>query len=453
MSDSEQNIEALLSEKRVFEPSEAFVERALISDRSIYDQASSRSRGLLGGAGGADLVVPSMGPRDGVERSVGQMVHGRDPERLVQLPGPPRRGGRWRQGRVSLGGRAGGHPDDHVPGAVRGDLSVRQRLEGPGCAARAIGSRSTSGMVPELPVAMLACARIGAPHSVVFGGFSAEALKDRINDAEATVLITADGGYRRGQIVPLKESADTAVDGVPDDQARRDRSSNGRGAHVHAGARPLVPRVDRRPTRGVSARGDGRRGLPVPALHERHHRQAEGHRAHDGRLHDAGRRHAPLDLRHPRGRRVLVRGGHRMGDRSLLHRLRPAREPHDGHHLRGRARLARQGPAVVDRGEVQGDDPLHGADGHPRVHALGDGVPRAARPLVAATARFGGRADQPRGVGLVLEVHRRRALSGRRHVVADRDGRDPDHTAPGRHPAEARVGDEPVPGHRGRRLR
>ena len=52
------------------------------------------------------------------------------------------------------------------------------------------------GMVPELPVAMLACARIGAPHSVVFGGFSAEALKDRINDAEATVLITADGGYR-----------------------------------------------------------------------------------------------------------------------------------------------------------------------------------------------------------------------------------------------------------------
>ena len=49
------------------------------------------------------------------------------------------------------------------------------------------------GMIPELPVAMLACARIGAPHSVVFGGFSAEALKDRINDAEAKVLITADG--------------------------------------------------------------------------------------------------------------------------------------------------------------------------------------------------------------------------------------------------------------------
>ncbi|HEX6596652.1 MAG TPA: AMP-binding protein, partial [Acidimicrobiales bacterium] len=59
-------------------------------------------------------------------------------------------------------------------------------------------------MIPELPVAMLACARIGAPHSVVFGGFSAEALSDRINDAEARVLVTADGGWRRAAAVPLK---------------------------------------------------------------------------------------------------------------------------------------------------------------------------------------------------------------------------------------------------------
>src|ERR671920_2456610 len=53
-------------------------------------------------------------------------------------------------------------------------------------------------MIPELPVAMLACARIGAPHSVVFGGFSSSALVDRINDAEAKALVTADGGWRRG---------------------------------------------------------------------------------------------------------------------------------------------------------------------------------------------------------------------------------------------------------------
>ena len=70
-------------------------------------------------------------------------------------------------------------------------------------------------MIPEAAIAMLACARIGAPHSVVFGGFSAESLRDRINDAQAKVLITADGGYRRGQIVPLKHNADKALEETP----------------------------------------------------------------------------------------------------------------------------------------------------------------------------------------------------------------------------------------------
>ncbi len=66
-------------------------------------------------------------------------------------------------------------------------------------------------MIPELPAAMLACARIGAPFTVVFGGFSAEALAGRINDSEAKVLITADGGFRKGNIVPLKKNADDAI--------------------------------------------------------------------------------------------------------------------------------------------------------------------------------------------------------------------------------------------------
>ncbi|HEU5170496.1 MAG TPA: acetate--CoA ligase [Gemmatimonadales bacterium] len=70
-------------------------------------------------------------------------------------------------------------------------------------------------MIPEAAIAMLACARIGAVHSVVFGGFSAEALRDRINDAEAVCLVTADGGYRRGQVVPLKRFADEALRGCP----------------------------------------------------------------------------------------------------------------------------------------------------------------------------------------------------------------------------------------------
>ncbi len=68
------------------------------------------------------------------------------------------------------------------------------------------------GMIPELPVAMLACARIGAIHSVVFGGFSSEALADRIDDASAKLVITQDGAWRRGSIVPLKDFTDVAVD-------------------------------------------------------------------------------------------------------------------------------------------------------------------------------------------------------------------------------------------------
>jgi acetyl-CoA synthetase len=70
-------------------------------------------------------------------------------------------------------------------------------------------------MIPELPIAMLACTRIGAPHTIVFGGFSPESLRDRINDAEAKILITADGGYRRGAIVPLKQNVDEALEGCP----------------------------------------------------------------------------------------------------------------------------------------------------------------------------------------------------------------------------------------------
>jgi acetyl-CoA synthetase len=70
-------------------------------------------------------------------------------------------------------------------------------------------------LVPELAIAMLACARIGAVHTVVFGGFSAESLRDRINDAQAVLLVTADGGYRRGQIVPLKQMADEALRDTP----------------------------------------------------------------------------------------------------------------------------------------------------------------------------------------------------------------------------------------------
>jgi acetyl-CoA synthetase len=70
-------------------------------------------------------------------------------------------------------------------------------------------------MIPEAAIAMLACTRIGAPHSVVFGGFSAEAVRDRMNDAEARMIVTADGGYRRGAVIPLKANVDAAAASCP----------------------------------------------------------------------------------------------------------------------------------------------------------------------------------------------------------------------------------------------
>ncbi len=101
-------------------------------------------------------------------------------------------------------------------------------------------------MIPELPIAMLACARIGAPHTVVFGGFSAEALSGRINDCGAKVLITADGGWRRGKKVGLKHHADEALADTPTIENVIVVERIGDGTHMVAGRdhwwHDLVPR-------------------------------------------------------------------------------------------------------------------------------------------------------------------------------------------------------------------
>ena len=128
----------------------------------------------------------------------------------------------------------------------------------------------------------------------------------------------------------------------------------------------------------------------------------------------------------------------------------PLAQRDDRSPVRGHARLPGQGPLVGDRRAVRRDDPLHGADRDPRAHEVGDGVRRAARPLVVAAARLGRRADQPGGLDLVPAAHRRRSDAGRRHVVADGDGDGDDHAAAGRDHAEAGLGDEAVPGSRRR---
>jgi acetyl-CoA synthetase len=124
---------------------------------------------------------------------------------------------------------AAGHGDqvafywEGEPGDTR-ELTYAQLLDEVARTANALKSLGVKkgdrvaiylGMVPELPVAMLACARIGAAHSVVFGGFTAQSLKDRINDAEARVLVTSDGAWRRGNVVGLKDIADEALTDTP----------------------------------------------------------------------------------------------------------------------------------------------------------------------------------------------------------------------------------------------
>ena len=92
-------------------------------------------------------------------------------------------------------------------------------------------------MVPEAAVAMLACARLGVIHTVIFGGFSSEAIKDRVNDCQAKLIITADGGWRRGRIVELKANVDRALPGTPSVRARdRAQAHRPRGAHGRRGA-------------------------------------------------------------------------------------------------------------------------------------------------------------------------------------------------------------------------
>ena len=138
---------------------------------------------------------------------------------------------------------------------------------------------------------MLACARIGAPHSVVFGGFSAEAVKDRINDCEAKVLITADFSLRRGKPLPMKENVDKVLADCPSIEhcvvVRRTGGdvpwTEGRDVWWHEECERASADCPAEPLR--------RRADAVPALHVGHDRQAEGHRAHDRRLHDRRRGH------------------------------------------------------------------------------------------------------------------------------------------------------------------
>ncbi len=208
-------IDALSAENRTFPPPDWFKQGALVTDTDLYDEAARDDEAFW--AGQASELLDWERPWDTVLE--------------WELPYAKWFGGGKlnaahncldRHVAAGLGDRVAIHWEGE-PGDTRtityADLldevaKFANVLKGLGVAK---GDRVNIylPMIPEAAVAMLACARIGAPHSVVFGGFSSQALADRINDAEAKVLVTADGGYRRGTVFPLKSAADEACESAP----------------------------------------------------------------------------------------------------------------------------------------------------------------------------------------------------------------------------------------------
>jgi len=207
---SSATIDALLQETRVFAPSPQFVATANVRDPAVYTRASEDPEGFWADAARRldwvrpwDTVLEWDAPW--VKWFVGGQLNAsyNCVDRHVKT---------WRRNKAAIIWE--GEPGDtrvltyrdlqrevNRFAAVLLDLGIAK------------GDRVAlyMPMIPELPIAMLACARIGAPFTVVFGGFSAEALSGRNNDSEAKVLITADGGYRKGNVVPLKKNSDDAI--------------------------------------------------------------------------------------------------------------------------------------------------------------------------------------------------------------------------------------------------
>ena len=200
-------------------------------------------------------------------------------------------------------------------------------------------------MIPEVAVAMLACARIGAPHNVVFGGFSPESVKERMQFSDAKALITVDAARRKGKTAAIKPAVDEFLDQVPSIETVIVVRNTGAEVGMSAGrdlyydeaiaaAEPECPPAELDAEHPLYILySSGSTAKPKGILHT------------TGRLPDRGRVDAALRLRPEAGvRRLLVLGRRRLGHRALLHRLRAARQRGHLGDVRGRPRLP--GPAT-----------------------------------------------------------------------------------------------------------
>ena len=193
-------LEALLQEGRTFPPPETFRKDALDHRRVGLRRGRARLAGLLGHAGARARLDAGVAHHPRVGPAVREVVRRRQAQRRVQLPRPPRRGRPRRPGRVLLGGRARRHARGHLPRAARRDEPRREPAARRSASQKGDRVAIYMGMVPETVAAMLACARIGAPHSVVFGGFTAQSLQrphQRRRGQGARSPPTARGGAAR----------------------------------------------------------------------------------------------------------------------------------------------------------------------------------------------------------------------------------------------------------------
>jgi acetyl-CoA synthetase len=215
---SSPEIDALLREDRRFEPSPAFRAAANANDPGVYDRAARDPEGFWEGfARELEWMTPWTKALEWTPPYAKWFIGGRL-NASVNCVDRHVRGARRNKAALVWEGEPGDRRTLTYFDLYRQVSQFANVLKSLGVVK---GDRVALYMplVPELAIAMLACARIGAVHSVVFGGFSSESLRDRINDSSCKVLVTADGGYRRGNIVPLKQMADEALAGTPSIQA------------------------------------------------------------------------------------------------------------------------------------------------------------------------------------------------------------------------------------------